>query len=138
MQIETISANATIGIRHRVLWSNKSRECCLVDGDEDGAHFGIYTKDELVGVASVFDISGSARLRALAVEKQHQGNGFGSALIAYALRSAQDKGATVFWCDARESAIGFYKKFGFSVEGDRFYKSEISYYKMTINLSLRS
>ena len=36
-----------------------------------------------------------------------------------------------FWFDARKSAIGFYEKFGFELEGKEFYKSDISYYKMS-------
>jgi len=36
-----------------------------------------------------------------------------------------------FWCDARESAIGFYRRFGLQADGERFYKSEVPYFKMS-------
>jgi len=112
-----------------------NKESCAVQGDDRAAHFGVFIGTELVGVASVFDISGSARLRKFAVDTQHQGKGLGSALMQHAINTAQENGASIFWFDARESAIEFYKKFGFTVEGCKFYKSEIPYFKMSKSLS---
>ena len=51
-----------------------------------------------------------------------------SAIFAY-LKQAQ---LSYFWCDARESAIGFYQRFGMQVQGERFYKSEVAYVKMAV------
>lgn len=39
-----------------------------------------------------------------------------------------------FWCDARESACRFYQRFGLQTEGERFYKSDVAYFKMGVNL----
>ncbi|MDW2035930.1 GNAT family N-acetyltransferase, partial [Vibrio sp. 665] len=44
--------------------------------------------------------------------------------------------AAVFWCDARESALRIYQKFGLQKEGERFYKSDIPYFKMSLDLSV--
>ena len=53
-----------------------------------------------------------------------------SAIFTY-LKQAQ---VHYFWCDARESAIGFYQRFGMQVEGERFYKSDLAYVKMATHL----
>ena len=134
VQIETISAEATLEIRHRVLWPNKPKAHCLVPGDNSAVHFGIYVNSKHVGVASVFDITGSARLRKLAVDYDYQGRGLGAALTKHAIEAAKESGANLFWCDARESAINFYRQFGLKVDGEKFYKSELPYYKMSVSI----
>ena len=88
----------------------------------------------LVGVASTYELEGAVRLRKFAVENQHQGKGVGSELFKYALGHAANSSATVFWCDARENAVEFYRQFGLNVEGSRFYKSDLPYLKMSIQL----
>lgn len=134
MQIKTIPYNETLEIRQRVLWPEKTIQHCMVDGDEHACHFGVFLDIGLVGVASTFDTNGVVRLRKFAVDEEHQGKGLGSALFIHALDYARCRGASVFWCDARETAVDFYKKFGMLVEGDRFYKSGIPYRKMSIDL----
>ena len=60
--------------------------------------------------------------------------GIGSQLLSFILATVEERGITYFWCDARESAINFYKKFGLKSEGLKFYKSEVAYYKMAVNI----
>ncbi len=134
MQIKTISCNETLEIRQRVLWPEKTVQECLVDGDEHACHFGVFINVGLVGVASTFDTNGVVRLRKFAVDTKYQGKGLGSALFNHALEHSRHDGARVFWCDARETAVDFYKKYGMRVEGEQFYKSEIPYRRMSIEL----
>lgn len=134
MLIKEIEYKATLAVRHRVLWPDKPVEFCLVDGDEFATHYGLYRDDVLIGVASLYESSNSVRLRKFAVDKEYQGIGFGSAILRHAIDSAKEKGASIFWCDARESAKDFYERFGLAVDGERFYKSNIPYFKMTLNL----
>ena len=90
----------------------------------------------LVGVASVYEHSRSVRLRKFAVDENYQGKGIGSALLVHAINQAKVNKASMFWCDAREDAIEFYKRFGLKVNGSKFYKSGIPYFKMGVNLEL--
>jgi len=120
----------TIPIRHRVLWPDKAPEFCHVSGDESAQHFGIFIDAKLVGVASVYLDNKSARLRKFATLNEFQGRGVGTQLLAHILDTVKKNRVRDFWCDARESSIGFYERFGMCKEGDRFYKSDISYYKM--------
>jgi len=134
-RIEKISAEETIDIRHRVLWPNKPKQHCLVEGDDEASHFGIFSDYDLVGVASVYECDGAIRLRKLAVEKQYQGRGLGTALFKHALYQARFSGASEFWFDARENAVSFYEKFGLRIDGNRFYKSGLPYFRMSKKLN---
>lgn len=132
MEIKEITWQETISVRHKVLWPDKSAEFCRVPQDEEGLHFGVYIDKKLICVASVYPNHESARLRKFAAYEEFQGIGVGTALLKYILSSVKQKGVTHFWCDARESAIGFYERFGMRKEGERFYKSNVPYYKMSI------
>ncbi|UXI03034.1 GNAT family N-acetyltransferase [Photobacterium sp. TY1-4] len=134
MEIKPILWQQTISLRHQVLWPEKPPEFCHVEGDEDAAHFGAFIDGRLVCVASVFLSSHQARLRKFATEPDHQGQGIGSAMIAHILADLAERNVNHFWCDARESALGFYQRFGMQPEGERFYKGDIPYLKMTVDL----
>lgn len=134
MLITEIHSEATLELRQKVLWPNESCDFCRVEGDEQATHYGAYSNDVLIGVASVYEHSGSVRLRKFAVEEEHQGNGIGSAMLTHIINSVKKSEAHTFWCDARQNATEFYERFGLRIEGDSFYKSGIAYYRMTLEL----
>ena len=125
--IDKITWQDAMPIRHQVLWANKPIEHCQVEGDEEAEHFGAFVDNVLVGVASIYRDDNQARLRKLAILP-------GSSMIRCVLESFQFSPVEYFWCDARESALAFYEKFGMQVEGERFYKSDVPYYKMKLAL----
>ncbi|WP_335338403.1 GNAT family N-acetyltransferase [Agarivorans gilvus] len=88
----------------------------------------------LVCVASVYIDAGSARLRKFATLEEFQNRGIGTALLQHMIEDSKSLHVKKFWFDARESAIEFYRRFGFSMEGGRFFKSEIAYFKMAKSL----
>jgi len=134
MEIRNISWEQTIPLRHNVLWPKKPPEYCHVEGDQDALHFGVFTNDELVCVASVYLKSDKARLRKFATKTDYQGQGIGSQMLKFILHSLKNTEAKVFWCDARESALSFYQRFGMQPYGERFYKADVSYFKMEVAL----
>ncbi|EGR3252918.1 GNAT family N-acetyltransferase [Vibrio parahaemolyticus] len=136
MEIQRINAEQTLPLRQQVLWPSKSIEFCKVDEDETGYHYGSYVNGELVGVASVFFNNGAARLRKFAISSSQQGKGIGSRMLETMIEDAKALNAAVFWCDARESELKIYQKFGLQKEGERFYKSDIPYFKMSLDLSV--
>lgn len=107
---------------------------CKVDGDEAATHYGYFIDDKLVCVASIFIDGTSARLRKFATLPEYQGQGIGTQVIQQALKDLETKAVNHFWCDARESAAGFYEKFGMRPQGERFYKGDIPYFKMGVDL----
>ncbi|WMN89340.1 GNAT family N-acetyltransferase [Vibrio parahaemolyticus] len=136
MKVQRINAEQTLQLRQQVLWPTQSIEFCKVADDETGYHYGGYVDGDLVGVASVFFNEGSARLRKFAVFPSLQGRGLGSLMLETMIADAKTLNAEIFWCDARESALGIYQKFGLQKEGERFYKSDIPYFKMSLDLSV--
>ncbi|MGX5203483.1 GNAT family N-acetyltransferase [Aliikangiella sp. IMCC44632] len=134
MEIRTISWEQTIPLRHSVLWPTKPPEYCQVEGDQEALHFGAFTNNELVCVASVYLNLDKARLRKFATKADFQNKGIGSKMLRYIFRSLKNTNAKVFWCDARESALPFYQRFGMQPYGERFYKADVSYLKMKVAL----
>lgn len=134
MEIRNISWEKTIPLRQSVLWPTKPSEYCRVKGDQEALHFGAYINDELVCVASVYIKSDKARLRKFATNAKYQGQGIGSKVLKHILNSLKGTDVSTFWCDARESALGFYQRFGMQAYGERFYKSDVAYFKMEVSL----
>ena len=134
LKINEIHWSKTIPVRHQVLWPNKPKEFCHIDDDELGWHFGAYINSKLISVASLYPIDESVRLRKFATIQGFQGKGIGSSLLNHVLLVAKEKEIIHIWCDARESATHFYSRFGLSIEGEKFYKSGIPYFKMSKQL----
>lgn len=132
--IRLIDWQDTMPLRHKVLWPEKTMAFCKVDGDEAATHYGYFIDDKLVCVASIFIDGTSARLRKFATLPEYQGQGIGTQVIQQALKDLETKAVNHFWCDARESAAGFYEKFGMRPQGERFYKGDIPYFKMGVDL----
>ncbi|AWB67179.1 GNAT family N-acetyltransferase [Saccharobesus litoralis] len=140
MDIRQINWQQTIPNRHQVLWPNEKPEFCFVDGDETALHFGAFDQQTLVCVASIYVnqeyvnqkyVNGNAaRLRKFATLAQYQGMGVGSRMLKFLIEQVKALNTDYFWFDARESALGFYQKFGFVAEGERFYKKDVAYFKM--------
>jgi len=121
-------------IRHKVLWPDKSPMFCKVDGDEMASHYGVYLEETLVSVASIYINGSTARLRKFATLVELQGKGLGTKLIHYIINELKGNGVECFWCDARTTAIGFYRKFNMVQQGGEFNKSGVSYVKMQVQL----
>ncbi|WP_407334411.1 GNAT family N-acetyltransferase [Enterovibrio sp. 27052020O] len=136
MNIRNITWQEAIPIRHEVLWPDKPPVFCELDGDETALHLGAFIKGQLVCVASVFFDGSRARLRKFATLQSYQGQGIGAEVLSTLLSGnvLKNQGAEVFWCDARESAMRLYQRFGMSPEGERFYKGDIPYFKMSVRL----
>ncbi|MEZ9906071.1 GNAT family N-acetyltransferase [Vibrio breoganii] len=134
MQIRLITPEATLPIRHRVLWPSKPIEFCQVKEDDSGIHFGVFEDDSLLCVASVFITGAEARLRKFATLHEHQGRGMGTGMIEHIIEYLKQQGVTCFWCDARESAQEFYARFNMQKHGERFFKSGEPYFRMSVEL----
>ena len=134
MDIRKISWDEALPIRHMVLWPNKPLLFCKVDEDETAQHYGVYAKNKLVCVASIYLNGRVARLRKFATLAEFQGQGLGSNIIMHILKELKKADVESFWCDARITASGFYKKFGMQQQGTTFIKSDIEYIKMVVSL----
>jgi GNAT superfamily N-acetyltransferase len=97
------------------------------DDDPASFHLGAFDDDTLVAVASFTPAPTPWRegatawqLRGMAVADDKQTGGVGTAIIEAATARLRAAGATVLWCNARDTALGFYERLGFTVYGDGF------------------
>jgi len=134
MEIKSITWQETIPLRHKVLWPNKPPEFCKIDDDEKGLHFGSFINNELICVASIYLKADKARLRKFATDANFQNQGIGSNMLDFIIRYLKNTQTKVFWCDARESALGFYERFDMHKYSEIFYKADVAYFKVKITL----
>lgn len=134
MTIQPIPPEATYALRHAVLWPDRPAAYVQLPEDAAGQHFGAFEDGELVSVISLFTTGSEARFRKFATAPARQGQGIGAALLAHTIAVAHAAGARSLWCDARQSALGFYQRFGLQSEGAVFYKGDIPYLRLRLPL----
>jgi predicted GNAT family N-acyltransferase len=88
--------------------------------DAEAAHFVAWRGDRLVGTARMRAVGDAAKAERVAVAREARGTGVGAALMACLERAAADRGSTTIVLHAQESAIPFYLRIGYTVEGPRF------------------
>lgn len=138
VEIRSIPPQATIAIRHAVLWPNVALGAQLYPYDfaEGTIHIGAFRPDsgesEPVAVGTLVraafarpdalapDVRAldAVQLRKLAVSSELQGQGVGKAMMAYTaalLAPAPGQPALLLHFDARAAQAPFYEKLGYAV-----------------------
>lgn len=81
-------------------------------------HLMACEKGKPLGAGRVhFNSSKEAQIRYMAVEEGLQGKGIGTIILKELEKSAKRKGANHIILNARQSAVGFYKKQGYRIVG---------------------
>jgi GNAT superfamily N-acetyltransferase len=140
IEVKIIETKKTLSIRHLVLRKGKSLSSCLFDGDDldSTKHFGLFFNKEIAGIVSVFENNLSIftqenhiQIRGMAVLGAFQKKGFGTILIQNIEKYALSNKINLIWFNARENAVGFYKKLGYTCTGEPFEINEIgTHFKM--------
>lgn len=111
-------------------------------GDEnaDAVHLAAMDGADLVGCCLILPRpypnrpaeSGGWQLRGMATAPERRSQGVGAAVIAGAVAEAKQRAGRLLWCDARTTAVPFYRQHGFVTEGDEFLHAEsgIPHYRM--------
>ena len=93
----------------------------------DVVHFGIIHEGTAIATSSWFmkecpEKPGvtAMQLKGMAVAENLQGAGIGALLIDAGVALAKERGATIAWARARDSAMGFYDRLGFTSTGEGF------------------
>jgi GNAT superfamily N-acetyltransferase len=139
-----IKARDTWPLRHKVLRPHQALEDCDLPNDRnpDSFHLAVM-KDEVIACIGSFykennpDLKGwkQYRLRGMATEPELQGQGLGAQLIHFALDHLRAQNADLLWCNARETAMPFYRILGFTTHGDAFEITGIGpHYLLSIKL----
>jgi len=116
-------------LRHALLHPDQPPAFSIypTDGAATTLHVGAFADGTLAGIASVCHEAppasaqaGAWRLRDMAVAPSMRRRGCASALLRACLDHAAAHGGTMFWCNARPTALPFYLAHGFRVQGDAF------------------
>lgn len=97
------------------------------DGRPGAFHLAVRHDDTILAVAS-FSTEATphrpgrkaVRLRGMAVDWPYQHHGLGRLLVTTVIDRLRGEGVDVLWCNARDSAVGFYSRLGFEVVGEGF------------------
>jgi GNAT superfamily N-acetyltransferase len=126
--IRQVPASDVYPLRHLVLRPGRPFADCIwaQDDDPDTVHFAAAVEGRIVGIASLAicprggDPPNTWRLRGMATEPARQGQGIGSKVLASCLDFVREKQGALLWCNARTSALEFYRRHGFETVGDEF------------------
>ena len=126
MKVVALAKDEIMPLRVKVLRKGTPVTHCNYPEDEyeDVVHLGVKDADAVIGTSSWFrkecpDLVGeiAMQLKGMAVEESLQGEGVGALIIAAGIAHALECGANVVWARARDSALGFYLRCGFSEIG---------------------
>jgi GNAT superfamily N-acetyltransferase len=94
-------------------------------GEERNVHFGVFEGADLISTVTAhpetgFGVPGAWRIRGMASHPAWQGKGAGGMVLEALLAWGRAERIPLFWCNARERAIPFYLRHGFTVESEIF------------------
>lgn len=122
-----IQAEQTYDLRARVLRPGQPLDASKYALDPKGVHFGWLEGVQLLSTVTahpenspLFLREGQWRIRGMATEPSFQGRGLGRKVLEELLAWGRAEGLPLFWCNAREAAIPFYLRAGFTVETELF------------------
>jgi len=99
--------------------------------EKDYLHIASFEDDELLGCCMLVEVNrNTLQLRQMAVKDNLQRKGIGASIIYFAEKLSKDKGYKKIMMHARDSAIGFYEKFGYIVKGEPFIEVNVPHHVM--------
>lgn len=106
-----------------------------LDSEKEDILIASFDDDDMMGCCILTPVNPSTiRLRQMAVPATLQGKGIGASIMSFAEDLARDKGFSRIIMHARDTAIGFYEKFGFRVVGDQFNEVNLPHHIMEKDL----
>lgn len=141
--IKFIPLELTLGLRSKILRNGMPlAECKFVTDDTEGIfHLAAYNDQEIASVASFFpnryknSEELGYQLRGMATDTPFTGKGFGEQLIQFAVQYIKNTKATYIWCNARSTAVEFYKKMGFEIVSEEFEVAGVGpHYEMILKI----
>lgn len=128
MFIQEIEYPEVLSIRKEVLYPvAENADLAKLDDDDMGIHIGVIDKGETVGVVSIFLKDRKLQFRKLAIKKEFQKKGYGSAVLKWIADYAQEMQFDCIWANARKDALDFYLRNGYTDTNEEFEKNGIQY-----------
>lgn len=142
--IKFVPLEIVLPLRSKMLRGGADIATCVLptDNTEGIFHLAYYvSKTEIATVGTFYpqNIEGREafgyQLRGMATDTPFFGKGYGAELIKYAVDYIKAAKAEYIWCNARTSAINFYKKQGFEIVSEEFEIPGVGpHYIMILNL----
>jgi GNAT superfamily N-acetyltransferase len=130
MRVEEVPAEATHDLRWRILRESRPGAAVVFPEDSRSDAFHLAVRDPEGTIVAVSSFSAedtphrpgrpAVRLRGMAVDWPAQHRGLGRLLVTTVVDRLRREGVGVLWCNARDSAAGFYSRLGFEIVGDGF------------------
>lgn len=131
---DPVNLEKAFAIRRQVfcIEQNVSEEIEMDEFDSIATHVLAYISNQSVGTARWRFTNEGAKMERFAVLKEYRGKGVGQALVKYVLKELH--GSKYIYLNAQESVIKFYEKYGFVVDGPRFFEADIPHKKMVFKV----
>lgn len=127
----------TLALRKRILRDPLALEWTAeeVGWEPRERHFAMQVDNETVACVVIRPLGqGVVKLRQMAVEPARQGTGIGRGLLEGVEKILVADELDRIELNARDSAVGFYEKLGFSKVGEEFVEVTIPHWKMVKNV----
>lgn len=99
--------------------------------EKDYFHLGYFKDEKLIAcLMLVPEENGKMKMKQVAVENEWQGKGIGAKLVSAAEKFASEKGFSIMYCHARDTAVPFYKKLNYKRVGEMFEEVSIPHWEM--------
>jgi predicted GNAT family N-acyltransferase len=108
-----------------------SREEEYDEFEKTSTHYLVYADETPVGTARWRKTEGGIKLERFAVLKEYRNSGAGSAVLKKVLEDVIPLKEKIY-LNAQITALNFYLKAGFVIEGDEFAEANIRHYKMVL------
>jgi N-acetylglutamate synthase-like GNAT family acetyltransferase len=99
--------------------------------EKDDILIGAFDEDKILACCLLTKVDNTTiKLRQMAVHNTVQGKGIGASMMSFAETVARDRGYKKLMMHARNTAIGFYEKFDFKVNGGEFIEVNVPHHVM--------
>lgn len=98
-------------------------------------HLAVFAEDELMACLVLTPLAdGQIKMRQVAVQAGQQGQGLGRKLVEFSEVVARERGFTRMVLNARDTAVPFYLRLGYAIEGEPFEEVTIPHRHMAKDL----
>ena len=126
----------TIELRREILRLPLGLDFTEEDIEAEAAELHLAAWDErgLAGCLVLVPYGSDAKMQPVAVQPDRQGTGIGRAMVDEFERQASRDGYRRIVLNARDTAVPFYEKLGYAVEGEMFEEVTIPHFRMVKKL----
>lgn len=121
----TVDYDAMVQLRYEILRKPLNLHFTQeqLEQEVNNIHLGYFINSKLVAcVMLIPEQDGKMRMKQVAVQMGLQNSGIGKKVIQASEEYSIQNGYTYIYCHARDVAIPFYLKSGYSIKGEEFYE----------------